>query len=196
MHPDVCRFVSDAFYESRLSSAPETERQALVVTPTLAVHGIPTTGVRFFPIAHAECSQRSEPEAARVAEIYSALLGQNWIDSEGKCQKISTGDILVVSPYNIQVAAIAARLPDGARVGTVDKFQGQEAAVVLVSMATSSAEEMPRGIEFLFSRNRLNVAVSRARCVAIVVANPRLFEVPCSTVEQLAQVSSFCRLAR
>ena len=196
MHPDVCRFVSDAFYESRLTSAPGTERQALVVTPALAAHGIPATGVRFVPVAHADCSQRSEPEAARIAQLYGALLGQHWIDREGKRRKMGTDDILVVSPYNMQVAAIAARLPEGARVGTVDKFQGQEAAAVLVSMATSSAEEMPRGIEFLFSRNRLNVAVSRARCVAVVVASPRLFEVPCSTIEQMEQVSSFCRLVR
>jgi len=111
-----------------------------------------------------------------------------------KRSKIEIDDILVVSPYNMQVGLLADRLPTGARVGTVDKFQGQEASVVLVSMATSSAEEMPRNIEFLFSRNRLNVAVSRARCVAVVVASPALLEVPCTTIEQMRLVDTFCRL--
>jgi superfamily I DNA and/or RNA helicase len=94
----------------------------------------------------------------------------------------------------MQVGLLADRLSSGARVGTMDKFQGQEAAVVLVSMATSSAEEMPRNIEFLFSRNRLNVAVSRARCVAVVIASPKLMEVPCSKVEQMRIVDTMCRL--
>jgi uncharacterized protein len=83
-------------------------------------------------------------------------------------------------------------LPGGARIGTVDKFQGQEAAIVLISMATSSSEDMPRNIEFLFSRNRLNVAISRARCLAVIFANPRLLEAPCSSIEQMRLVNALC----
>src|SRR3546814_19249084 len=83
-------------------------------------------------------------------------------------------------------------LPEGARVGTVDKFQGQEAPVVLVSMVTSSGDDLPRNIEFLYSRNRLNVAISRARCLAVVFANPRLLEIPCSTIEQMVLVDGLC----
>ena len=99
---------------------------------------------------------------------------------------------MVVSPYNMQVELLKRTLPDGARVGTVDKFQGQEAPVVLVSMATSSGDDLPRDIEFLYSRNRMNVAISRARCLAVIFANPRLLEVPCSTVGQMVLVDGLC----
>ena len=105
-------------------------------------------------------------------------------------------DILVVSPYNVQVNHLKSVLPPGAKVGTVDKFQGQEAPAVLVSMATSDAECLPRNIEFLFSANRLNVALSRAQCLAIVVACPKLLETPCKTIDQLTLVNRFCRLAQ
>jgi hypothetical protein len=113
------------------------------------------------------------------------------------CGPASAGPVgrkagLRVSPYNMQVNLLRETLPEGARVGTVDKFQGQEAAVVLISMATSSAEELPRDIEFLFSRNRLNVAISRARCLAVIVANPRLLEVPCRTLDQVKLVNVLC----
>jgi superfamily I DNA and/or RNA helicase len=101
-------------------------------------------------------------------------------------------DILVVSPYNMQVNLLKSVLPARARVGTVDKFQGQEAAVVLVSMTTSTAEDISRGLEFLYSRNRLNVAISRARCLAVVVASPRLLEAPCNTIEQMKLVNTLC----
>jgi len=101
-------------------------------------------------------------------------------------------DILVVSPYNMQVNLLRARLPDGARVGTVNKFQGQEAPVVLISMATSSGDDLPRQIEFLYSRNRLNVAISRARCLAVIVASPKLLETSCSTIEQMRLVNALC----
>jgi uncharacterized protein len=117
---------------------------------------------------------------------------QQWTDSQRAVRQIGCEDVLVVSPYNMQVNLLKSILPGGARVGTVDKFQGQEAAVVLISMATSSGEDMPRNIEFLFSRNRLNVAVSRARCLAIIVASPRLLEAPCNSVEQMRLVNTLC----
>ena|SRR5690349_14129507 len=101
-------------------------------------------------------------------------------------------DILVVSPYNMQVNLLRNRLPEGARIGTVDRFQGQESAVVLISMATSSGDDLPRQIEFLYCRNRLNVAISRARCLAVVVASPRLLETSCSTIEQMQMVDALC----
>ena len=92
----------------------------------------------------------------------------------------------------MQVSEIAERIP-GARVGTVDKFQGQEAPVVIYSMATSTPEEAPHGMEFLFSRNRLNVATSRARCLCILVGSPELFEVECRTPQQMRMANAFCR---
>jgi hypothetical protein len=102
-------------------------------------------------------------------------------------------DVIVVSPFNAQVNALQEALP-GIRVGTVDKFQGQEAPVVFFSMATSSGEDAPRNMEFLFSRNRLNVAVSRARCLAILVASPRVLEARCRTINQMSLVNALCRL--
>ena len=100
---------------------------------------------------------------------------------------------MVVAPYNAQVNALREALPESVRVGTVDKFQGQEADVVLYSMASSSGEDVPRGLEFLLSRNRLNVAISRARCLAYLVASPRLLEVNCSTIPQMRLANALCR---
>jgi uncharacterized protein len=100
---------------------------------------------------------------------------------------------LVVAPYNSQVQALCKALPAGARVGTVDKFQGQEAPVVIYSMATSSADDAPRGIEFVLSANRFNVAVSRARCIAMLVASPDLLRPRCRTPEQMRLANAFAR---
>ena len=102
---------------------------------------------------------------------------------------------MVVTPYNAQVGCLRARLPEGVRVGTVDKFQGQQAQVVFFSMATSSPAELPRNLEFLFSRNRLNVAISRARCIACVVASPALLDTECRTIEQMRLVNALCRVS-
>lgn len=143
-------------------------------------------------IDHLACTQRSTEEAEALARLYPALLHCRWIDQHGTEKPVTTDDILVVSPYNMQVDLLRTMLPPGARVGTVDKFQGQEAAIVLISMATSSGDDLPRNIEFLFSRNRLNVAISRARCLAVLFANPRLLEVPCNTIAQMELVNGLC----
>ena len=129
-----------------------------------------------------------------VAEIVMSLLvpGITWTNRAGATKPLTLDDILIVAPYDAQVSEIAERVP-GARIGTVDKFQGQEAPVVIYSMATSSPEEAPHGMEFLFSRHRLNVATSRARCVCILVGNPELFEPECRTPEQMRMANGFCR---
>ena len=191
MHPDLCRFISDAFYDGRLMAEAGNERQCLVLNPD-ADPALAPTGLRFISVEHEGCSQKSEPEAERVRQLYQSLLAQRWTDREGRVRPIGVDDILVVSPYNMQVNLLRSRLPEGARVGTVDKFQGQEAAVVLISMATSSGDDLPRQIEFLYSRNRLNVAISRARCLAVIVASPRLLETSCSTIEQMRLVNALC----
>jgi uncharacterized protein len=191
MHADLCRFISEAFYDGRLMPEEGNERQGLILNhdadPALAA-----TGLRFICIEHEGCSQKSEPEADRVRELYQSLLGQLWTDREGVIHRIGVKDILVVSPYNMHVNLLRSCLPQGAQVGTVDKFQGQQAAVVLISMATSSGDDLPRQIEFLYSRNRLNVAISRARCLAVIVASPRLLETSCSTIEQMRLVNALC----
>jgi superfamily I DNA and/or RNA helicase len=191
MDPDLCRFISDAFYDGRLMAEVANERQRLVLNPD-ADPLLKPTGLRFISIEHEGCSQKSGQEADRIWQLYQSLLGQRWTDREGIVHPIGVEDILVVSPYNMQVNLLRSHLPEGALVGTVDKFQGQEAAVVLISMATSSGDDLRRQIEFLYSRNRLNVAISRARCLAVIVASPLLLEASCSTIHQLRLVNALC----
>lgn len=191
LNPGICGFISEAVYEGRLRPAAGNERQSLVLADAHDASLAPA-GLRFVGVEHEGCTQDSEEEAVRLCAAYDSLLASEWIDRDGARHRIGTNDILVVSPYNMQVNLLKSRLPAGARVGTVDKFQGQEAAMVLISMATSSGEDIPRNIDFLFSRNRLNVAISRARCLAVVFANPRLLEVSCSTIEQMRLVNTLC----
>ncbi|KQV64088.1 TM0106 family RecB-like putative nuclease [Caulobacter sp. Root343] len=192
MHPALCRFISEAVYDGRLVSDEGAGRQALLADPTLDAEALVAAGLRFVDVVHRGCAQKCPAEAERLKQTYTALLGQRWRDRAGTERVIGPDDILVVSPYNMQVNLLQSVLPAGARVGTVDKFQGQEAAAVLISMATSSGEDLPRQIEFLYSRSRLNVAISRARCLAVVFASPRLLEIDCSTVEQMKLVNTLC----
>ncbi len=191
MHPELCRFVSDAFYDGRLESTEVTAQQRLILNDDAAGVLAPT-GLRFIEVQHEGNTQRSEEEADRLNDAYRALLGQRWVNHKGVTNEITTADILVVSPYNMQVNLLKAVLPRGARVGTVDKFQGQEGVVVLISLASSSGENIPRGLDFLFSRNRLNVAISRARCLSVVFASPLLLSTPCNSVHQVRLVNALC----
>jgi superfamily I DNA and/or RNA helicase len=188
-HPDVCRFVSDAFYESRLHSAVSCEGQRVAAGAWAG-----GTGLRWIPVEHHGNKVSSPEEAAEVATGFTALLGRSWVDEHGRRRRLGLDDILVVAPCNAHVAKLKAVLPAGARVGTVDKFQGQQAAVVIFSMATSSADDMPRNLEFLFSLNRLNVAISRARALAVLVCSPELLRVRCRTPQQMRLVNALCLL--
>jgi superfamily I DNA and/or RNA helicase len=122
------------------------------------------------------------------------ILGSNatWIDRQDKEATIGLDDILIIAPYNAQVFELQKRIPRG-RIGTVDKFQGQEAPIVIYSMTTSSHADAPRGMEFLYSSNRLNVATSRARCVCVLVGSPLVFEAECRTPQQMQLANAFCR---
>jgi len=191
MHPDVCAFVSAVVYDSRLRSAEECARQAI------HVDGAVETGLRFIPVEHDGNSQSSGEEADRIVAEIQRMSGGTFTDSQGNRRPLRQSDFMVVAAYNAQVrhitkALVNAGLPD-VPVGTVDKFQGRQAPVVFFSMASSSGAELPRGVEFLFSRNRLNVAISRARCLAVVVASPRLLDVDCRTPEQMQLVNCLCR---
>jgi superfamily I DNA and/or RNA helicase len=190
LHPDVCAFTSELFYEGRLTSRPENAKQRLNAGGPLG-----GTGLRFAPVEHSGNQNESLEEVEKVAAAVDDLLrsGATWTDKNGETHVLGIQDILIVAPYNAQVSALAERLPAQSRVGTVDKFQGQQAAVVFYSMATSTPEDAPRGMEFLYSLNRLNVAVSRARCVAVIVASPALFEVQCKTPRQIELANAFCR---
>ena len=191
MHPALCGFVSAAYYDGRLEPHASTAQQVILGGPG-GDDGFTGVGLRFAHVEHDECSQRSTEEAERVAELYEALLGREWVNRLGVTDTIDVNDILVVSPYNMQVKLLEETLPIGARVGTVDRFQGQEAAAVIVSMASSSGDQAPRGLTFLFSRNRMNVAISRGKCLATVVASPELTAAACRTLEAMRLVNSLC----
>jgi len=152
------------------------------------------SGVRFVEVLHSGNSQSCLEEAAAIREKINRLLGTRFRDRDGNERLLVLADILIVAPFNLQVNALKAGLPPDARVGTVDKFQGQEAPVCIVSMTSSSAREIPRGVDFLFSLNRINVAVSRAQVVSLVFASRSLLEVPCTNVEEMRLVNSLCAL--
>ncbi len=190
LNPNICRFISDAFYDGHLVPHENTARQSLDLRDT----DLPNEGIVMIAAEHQGCSQKSAEEGRIIQTRYQQLLGQSLRDQTGCTRPISEDDILVITPYNVQVNHLRSLLPGNARVATVDKFQGQEAPIVFISMVTSSAEDLPRNVEFLYSKNRLNVAISRAQCLAVVVANPRLLEISCQTVEQMKLANTLCRL--
>ncbi|APL94962.1 TM0106 family RecB-like putative nuclease [Sphingomonadales bacterium 56] len=188
MHPEVCDFISDQVYEGRLASHSDTKRQSVTGTAW------PTAGAFWVPVVHEGNAQIAAEEVAAIGAAIENLLQGSWTDKNGATRPIGPGDIIVVAPYNAQVNALRAGLPSSIRVGTVDKFQGQEAPICLVSMTASSADETARGMEFLFSLNRINVAVSRAKALALVFGSDRLREANCSSVEQMRLVNTLCAL--
>jgi predicted RecB family nuclease len=193
MHEDVCRFISDAVYDGRLNPEAMNQNQSLLLAsgadPTLR-----PTGIVFRPVAHVGRSQRCPEEAEAVVDLFHELLRHRYRDRDSALHSISTKDILVVAPYNSQVNLLKSMLPEDARVGTIDKFQGQEAEVVLISMVSSDERCLPRNIEFLYDKNRLNVAVSRARCLTVVIASRELLNIGCRTPQQIELVNTLCWL--
>ena len=188
MHPDVCRFISEIVYDGRLEGMPEVARQTTAFG----------TGLRFMPVVHAGNAAASPEEADAVAAEIAAMVGAR-VDRprrrrRSRCARRTSWSSRRTTRRCDGCAMRCARpgLAD-VPVGTVDKFQGREAPVVFYSMATSSAEDVPRSLEFLFSRNRLNVAVSRAMCLAFVVASPRLLESHARTIEQMRLINALCR---
>ncbi|MCK4570393.1 TM0106 family RecB-like putative nuclease [Candidatus Bipolaricaulota bacterium] len=190
LHPSICEFTSELFYEGRLHS-----RDGLDVQSILGKSDYTDSGLFFVPVEHEGNCNESPEEAEVVASLVRELTakGMKWINQKEEVAPLTLDDVLVVAPYNAHVASILERLPDGARVGTVDRFQGQEAPVVIYSMGSSSPEDAPRGMEFLYSLSRFNVATSRARCICILVANPKLFEPECRTPQQMKLANAFCR---
>jgi uncharacterized protein len=182
MRPEVCRFISKTFYDSRLHPIDECSTRSLAAG----------AGIRWLPVDHLGNRSDSIEEAEAIAAELERLLGST-LTRDGVERPLEAGDVMVVAPFNAQVRLLRERLPDAVEVGTVDKFQGREAPVVFYSMASSSSEDVPHGLEFLFSRNRLNVAISRAQCLAYLVCSPRLLEVECRTIEQMRLANALCR---
>lgn len=190
MHPSICSFVSELFYENRLQPLVGLEKQLLSgATPFTGA------GLWYVPVNHDGNQSSSPEEVAVVRQIVDDLISGkvNYQNDKGEVSPVTASDIKVIAPFNAQVSLLTQALPNGVAVGTVDKFQGQEAPIVLFSMATSKPEDAPRGMEFLYSPNRLNVAVSRARATFILVASPRLFEPDCRNVRQMKLANAYCR---
>jgi len=200
MHSAINAFISEAIYEGKLHSNPDNDLQKVSVPDSYQGPINKEAGIVFIPVEHTGNSQASDEEVATIQAATVSLLGRTFTDKNKAERKIGWHDILFIAPYNFQVGkltAALATLPGGenARVGSVDKFQGQEAPIVVLSMCSSAANESPRGIDFLFDKNRLNVAISRAQSLAIVVANPELAKTSANNVKQLAKVNMFCQLA-
>jgi uncharacterized protein len=193
MHPDVCRFVSETMYDNRLRSAAGRERQD-VRSP-----GLSGAGLRLLPVEHDGDDQSSVHEAERIADEVEHLLQGTVTTAAGTVRSLTHDDIIVVAPYNAQVRCINRILTrrGGAtarvEVGTVDKFQGREAYVVFFSTAASTAQDAPRGARFIFDRQRFNVAVSRARALAVLVCSPALLDLTCSSIEDVRIANGVCR---
>jgi predicted RecB family nuclease len=189
LHPAICALTSELFYDGRLKSVPGLERQAILGSVPIA-----GAGLWFLPVAHDGNQSSSREEVDAVAALVERLTTGDvrWRKHDGTERPLRLEDILIIAPYNAQVADLSARLP-GARVGTVDRFQGQEAPVVVYSMTTSTPADAPRGMEFLYSLNRFNVATSRARCACVIAGSPRLFEPECQTPRQMQLANASCR---
>ena len=189
LHPGICTFNSELFYDAKLTSVDSCDRHEISSNGLLV-----GSGLRYLPIDHTGNTSSSIEEADAVKDLVERILaeGTRWTNSDGLAAPVTLEDILIITPYNAQVFEIQQRLPQ-ARAGTVDKFQGQEAPIAIYSMATSSHTDAPRGMEFLYSLNRFNVAISRAKCMAILIASPGVFEADCRTPRQMQMANAFCR---
>jgi uncharacterized protein len=189
LHPDICAFTSELFYDGKLMPRAGLELQVINAAPPIC-----GSGLRYLPVIHHGNQNCSPEEANAIGALVEDILASKatWVDLEGRQKPVTLEDIMIITPYNAQVFEIQQRLP-GVQVGTVDKFQGQEAPIAIYSTATSSRADAPRGMEFLYSLNRLNVATSRARCLCVMVGSPELFEVECRTPRQAQLANAFCR---
>ncbi len=188
LHPELCKFTSELFYEGRLEPVAGLESQRLS-GPVLD-----GAGLWFLSVEHEGNQSSSAEEVEAIGRLVERLAdgSTRWTDRRNQSAPLELADILIVAPYNAQVQALNERLP-GARIGTVDKFQGQEAPVVIFSTATSSPDLAPRGMEFLYDSSRLNVATSRARGACVLVGSPAIFEPECRTPRQIKLANAFCR---
>ena len=189
LHPSICALTSELFYEGRLRPHPGLELQEIRSKGELA-----GSGLRYRQVVHTGNQSSSLEEADAVRNLIMQFMASSptWIDREGIESPMTLDEILIIAPYNAQVFELQTRLP-GARVGTADKFQGQEVPLVIYSMTTSSRADAPRGMEFLYSLNRLNVASSRAKCIFVLVACPTVFEADCRTPDQMRLANAYCR---
>ncbi|TAN24984.1 MAG: TM0106 family RecB-like putative nuclease [Actinomycetota bacterium] len=191
MHPRLTNVVSAISYDSKLSSTNDLEKLELLDASPLPRHGL-----AYIPVEHQGNIYRSQEEVEAAKQVAEFLLQRSWIDKHGKRLEITPDQIMVVAPYNAQTNALRAALDGLASVGTVDKFQGREAPFVIVSLSASDGESSSRGVDFLFSTNRLNVAISRAKVMSIVLASPTLLETKPRTIDQLELLGAVAKVIK
>lgn len=196
MHPSVCRFISESIYEGRLNAFGDCARQNIAVPAN--ANGLITieSGIVFSGIEHDGDIQQSDEEVQRVCAIFKELFGRQYTDKDNKTRALALKDFLFIAPYNAQVRSLQAALPADARVGSVDKFQGQEAPVCILSLCSSYGEYGSRGLGFILDRNRVNVAISRAQCLAVVVADPRIAATAPGSLDEMTLINLFCKLSK
>jgi predicted RecB family nuclease len=194
MHPNVCKPLSEVVYEGKLSSDKQTERQSInIENPSLITK---PNGILPITVQHEGNAQSSEEEVEKVQQLIDELKTGSFTNNKGETNPITDNDILIVAPYNMQVNLLKEKLSGDLKIGTIDKFQGQEAPIVIISMAVSDVEDSSRGMDFVFDINRLNVAVSRAQALAVIVANEGLEQCQVNSLGQMEKVGFFCELTK
>jgi uncharacterized protein len=196
MHPDICSVVSDIVYDGRLHAVSDCANQNIAIDNLVASCITAEHGIAFSHVQHDGNTQQSIEEVERIQQITTELLGRTYTNKDGLQRPLSMADILYIAPYNAQVRLLREALGPDARVGSVDKFQGLEAPVCILSMCTSHGENGGRGLKFILDVNRLNVAVSRAQCLAVIVGDERICTSSVSSIAELTLVNAFCKLVR
>ncbi len=193
MHSKVNQFISDHVYEGKLEAHSDNDKRIIAIPPGYSGPLDQQAGIRFVPVEHEGNTQASDEEVAAIKELAEELLGRTFHTDKADqpTRSITWDDMLFVAPYNHQVSKLRQALGERAKVGSVDKFQGQEAPIVFLSMCTSDASESLRGMDFLLDRHRINVAISRAQTMAIVVANPSIGRAQASRIDQLKLLNLF-----
>ena len=193
LHPKLRQFISENFYDERLKNFDFTKKRKVIFSNKK--DSLPETGIVMIDANHREvCRQKSEEEGMLVKDFYNRLLGSTFLDENDNKKIMNEEDILVVAPYNVQVNYLKSILPKGAKIGTIDKFQGQQAPATIISMTTSDPESLPRNVDFFFSRNRLNVAISRSQCLSIIIMNKKILEIACKKIKHIHLVNTFMKL--
>ena len=193
MNPKINKFISENFYENRLLCDEITSKRKIIFQKNTQIQ---SDGIHFISADHTDCSQKNEIEGKIIKDLYNQLSEHKIEDEFGKIKKLTNEDILTISPYNIQVNYLKSILPKDSRVGTIDKFQGQEAPITIISMTSSDSDNLPRAKNFFFNRNRLNVAISRAQLMSIIIFNPLLLQTSAHTLEEIYLIENFFKLMK
>ena len=196
LQPEICRFISDHFYDGNLTPDPDNKNQKIILPANLKGK-LPDKGVCFIPVDHSGNREASWEEVEVLSELYDKLLKASWQDKNNDISPLTAKDILIVAPYNLQVSYIKKKIKHpGLRVASVDKFQGQEAPISILSLSSSSLQESARGIDFLFNKNRLNVSLSRAKALAIVIGSKNLLDTRLKTIAHIELMNTFCQITK